>query len=351
MAPDEFLRACRERDLTGLVHERVCGMRGHCAWPRDVCDVLASEMRAQTANELLLRSELVSVLSALAAESISPILLKGTGLAYSLYGSATSRPRVDTDLLIHRSDVGRVRRVMGRRGYTAPLHSGGDLLFCQFPLRKTEPCGFVHAFDFHWKISTQSVFADVLTFDELAALAVAVPALGPNARTPAPLHALLLACIHPVMHHRNIEWPLWTYDVHLLASRLSAPDFDSFADLAIAKRVSAVCAHQLRCARRWFDTHIPESVMIAFAAVDEREPSAAYLRPDRQWRDELMSSLRGLPRWSDRLRLLRDVALPGPRYMLKAYGFTPSSFTAALLPVLYLHRLSSGGWKALSGQK
>jgi len=59
-----------------------------------------------------------------------------------------------------------------------------------------------------------------------------------------------------------------------------------------------------------------------------------------------------LPRWSDRLRLLREVTLPGPAYMLKAYGLTSSSLGgAALLPVLYFHRLSSGCLKVIAGRK
>jgi hypothetical protein len=91
--------------------------------------------------------------------------------------------------------------------------------------------------------------------------------------------------------------------------------------------------------------------LTALGALPAHEPSIAYLRPNRQWRDELISNVRGLPRWSDRLRLLREVAFPGPAYMLKAYGLAPSSLGAALLPVLYLHRLVSGGWKALAGQK
>jgi hypothetical protein len=299
----------------------------------------------------LRQNELISVLDVLAADGIDPILLKGTALAYSLYDNPASRPRVDTDLLIRGNDVDRVRRAMARHGYVAPTHCDGDLLFCQFPLKKTDAFGLVHAFDFHWKISTQSVFADVLVFDEIAADAVDVPALGVHARTAGPLHALLLACIHPVMHHRNTESLLWIYDVHLLTSRLSEREFDRFVDLAVAKQVSAVCAHQLSAARRWFGTRVPDQAITALGALPAHESSTAYLRPNRQWRDELISNIRGLPRWSDRLRLLREVALPGPAYMLKSYGLAPFSLGAALLPVLYLHRLAAGGWKALAGQK
>jgi hypothetical protein len=240
---------------------------------------------------------------------------------------------------------------MAHRGYTAPTHCDGELLFCQFPLRKTDEFGLVHTFDFHWKISTQSVFADLLVFDEIAAVAISLPALGVHARTAGPLHALLLACIHPVMHHRNAESLIWIYDIHLLASLLSDRQFDSFAELAVAKRVSAICTYQLSAARRWLGTRIPDSAMMRLGTVDDSEPSAAYLQPNRRWGDELISSIRGLPSWRDRLRLLREVTLPGPTYMLKAYGLAPSSLGAALLPVLYLHRLAAGGWKVLAGQK
>jgi hypothetical protein len=104
------------------------------------------------------------------------------------------------------------------------------VLFCQFPLRKADEFGLGHTFDFHWKISTQSAFADLLVFDEI-------------------------------------------------------------------------------------------------------------------------SIIRGLRHWSDRLRLLREVTLPGPTYVLKADGLLPSSLATALLPILYLHRLASGSWKVLAGQK
>jgi len=351
MVPEEFLRASSEQDLTGLIYERLCGRLEGCDWPEDIGEALTREARAQTARELLRRKELISVLDVLAAEGIHPILLKGTALAYSVYDNPASRPRVDTDLLIRGNQVDAVRRVMARSGYTAPTHCDGDLLFCQFPVKKTDEFGLVHTFDFHWKISTQSLFADVLVFDEIADVAIAVPALGVHARTAGPLHALLLACIHPVMHHRNAESLVWIYDVHLLASRLSGREFDRFTELAVAKQVSAICAHQLTAARRWLGTHIPNQAITALGAGPAREPSTAYLRPNRQWHDELISNIRGLPRWSDRLRLLREVALPGPTYMLEAYGLAASPLGAALLPVLYLHRLASGGWKVLTRQK
>jgi hypothetical protein len=83
----------------------------------------------------------------------------------------------------------------------------------------------------------------------------------------------------------------------------------------------------------------------------QRESSSVYLRPNRRWLDELMWSIQGLPRWSDRLRLIREIVVPGRAYMLKAYGFERSHLGVALLPLFYLHRLLLGGWKLFAGRK
>ena len=349
MTPTAFLRACEEDGLTGLVHEWL--RRQEDGWPVEVRAVIAKAAHAQTATELLRQRQLIEVLDALAAEGVYPVVLKGTALAHSLYESPAARPRADTDLLIRRDQVDHVRRVLERRGYAAPTQCDGELLFCQFCLKHTDRFGVVHALDIHWKISTQSVFSDVLRFDEVAARATPLPALGRHARMAGPVHALLLACIHPVMHHRNAESLLWMYDIHLLASRLSDREFAAFVDLAVARRVSAICAHQLARAHEWLGTRVPDAAMTRLAAVCDQEPSAAYLQPGRQWSDEMRASLRGLPRWSDRLRLLREVTLPGPAYMLQAYGVTLSPLGSALLPLLYCHRLVLGGWKVLARRK
>jgi putative nucleotidyltransferase-like protein len=351
MSPAEFVRSCKDQSLAGLVYERIRRIPDRCAWPRAVRDGLARVVRAQAATELLHQHELTSVVGALAAEDLSVIFVKGTALAYSLYDAPSSRPRVDTDLLIHPEHVNRVRHVMTHLGYTAPPYCGGDMLFCQFPLQKTNRFGAVHRLDCHWKISTQAVFANVLTFDEIAGRAVPLPALGAHARALAPLDALLLACIHPVMHHRNAESLIWLFDIHLLASTLSEREFERFAEMAIARQVSTICARQLTAAKRMLGTRVPDPAIREMTAARNREASAVYLRPDRRWLDELMSSIRAVPRWRDRLRLMREVTVPGRLYILKVYGFERSRLGVALLPLLYLHRLLFGGWKVVAGRK
>jgi hypothetical protein len=178
-----------------------------------------------------------------------------------------------------------------------------------------------------------------------------VPALGPYARAAGPLHALLLACAHPVMHHRNIERLLWIYDVHLLAAPLSEQQFERFAEMAQQKKVAAVCAWGLRLAQRTFRTAIPEFALSRLGASSEHEASAAYLAGDRRWHDELVSIMRSLPGWRDRLRHLRGVLFPSAQYMLGAYNLSERPLGAMLLPALYVHRNLHGVWKIVVGRK
>ena len=349
--PAAFVTACVSEDLTGLVHRQVAGWPS-ADWPEAARTELAREARAASLREALRRRELVAALDALAAAGVRPILLKGTPLAYTVYEEPGLRPRGDTDLLIRREDREKLGRALGALGYAATNYSDGEFLFHQFELAKDDAFGVSHALDFHWKISTESVFADLLGYDELESDAMAVPALGPHARAAGTVHALLLACVHPVMHHRNVERLIWLYDIHALASRLQPPDLDAFAALAVRKRVATICAHELARSRARLGARVSDRLLAALAAPGpSAEASAAYLAPGRRWGEELRSNLGGLPRWRDRLRLLREVALPAPAYMLRAYRLEGVAAAGALLPALYLHRGLRGLWKVLLGRK
>jgi hypothetical protein len=114
--------------------------------------------------------------------------------------------------------------------------------------------------------------------------------------------------------------------------------------------VSAICAHEIALARSRFGTSIPDHVVRRLDSAGN-EPSAAYLEPGRRWHQEFVASVRELRRWKDRLRLVSEVLVPGPRYMMGAYGVRSRALGFALLPALYVHRNVRGIWKVLAGRK
>jgi len=345
---EQLLELCASEGLGGLLYRRLEAGSNE-ARAMSLRRALEQEAHASTVRELLRRRELVAVLDALAAGDVRTILLKGAALAYAVYEEPADRPRADTDVLIPRDRAAAARVVLERLGYQSSILCDGDL-FCQFEMVKTDAFGIHHAIDCHWKISTQPVFADMLTFDEIDEEAVALPRLHPLARAAAPFHAIFLACLHPAMHHRNVERLIWAYDVHLLASRLSGSDFDRLVELAIARRAAAVVAHELRRARNRFRSAVPDRALARLESA-RGEPSAEYLRADRHWHDEFLSSMRGLPAWPDRIRLARNVVFPDARYMLRSYGLESSAIGPALLPTLYAHRGIKGVFKVLARRK
>jgi len=346
-ARDELRAFCNEQELTGLLHHRLVEA-GCREWPESWWESLCQETHAQAAAELLRASEIRSVLGALAAAGINPILFKGTALAYSIYPSPICRPRNDTDVLIAPDQVDEVRRVLASLGYAMAVHCAD--LFSQFEMQRVDRFGVLHVFDVHWKISTQPVFENLLTYDELASRPQPLPGLGPHARAAGPVDALLIACIHPVMHHRNVERALWIYDVHLLASALSSRGIDDCADRAAAADVCAVVAHALRRARSVFGTPVRDVVLARLDAAG-REPSAEYLASERRWHHEVISSVRALPTFGQRAAFMREVLFPSPRYVLGAYGLRGKPLGTWLLPALYAHRNVRGAWKVLTRKK
>jgi hypothetical protein len=275
----EVLETCETHDVTNLLHERL--RRSGELWPTDVLDALERAARAATAREILRRKQIATAIAALHHAGVTPVLLKGTALAYTIYPEPAARPRGDTDLIIRREDVARVKRVMGELGYAATNYCDGELLFCQFEMARTDEFGIDHAFDFHWKISTQAIFADALSYDELLAESMPVAALGPHARGAGRVHALLLACIHPAMHHRCEERLLWLYDTHVLASSLGRNELERFANLAIEKKIGAVSAHELERSRARFETALPASLIQRLSTGARAEAATLASRADR----------------------------------------------------------------------
>lgn len=310
---------------------------------------LLRERRSALAAELSVAADLVRIVDALGRSGVTPIFFKGAALAYSVYDSPELRPRSDCDVLIREDDYDVACQILQANGFVAALSC--ERLFGQVRFDRSTALGVEYAIDVHWRISTQTLFKDLLTYDELAADCIAVADLGPHARAAGLVHALLLACVHPVMHHRNEELLIWVYDVHLLASRLSMDQWGRFVDLARERRVSAICFRQLQAARRRFDSDVPEAVFSALSATVAGEASATYLAPGRQWQHEMRDNVRHATTWAERVRLVRDVVLPDRDYMRRSYALNQRSWGTLLLPLCYVHRLARGGGRVLSGRK
>jgi hypothetical protein len=324
------------------VTELLATMPAIGGWPDGVRAALNRTRRGEAAAEAIRRQHLIDLLAALHRGGIDALLMKGALMAYTLYPSPWLRPRLDTDLLVSPANRARADRVLRDLGYQPGTHFSGDFVTHQFGYERPSQFEFIDVVDLHWKIANPHVFADAFGFEELAADAVPVPALSAEARGLSAPHAFVLACVHRVAHHDSSERLIWLYDIHLLASAMDQAAGEKVVRLAESKQLRSVCAHGLSEARArfgpggrggWIDKLL--------RAGEATEPTAAFLRTDLKKIDVLVSDLRTLGSWRERLALVREHLFPPAAYMRKAYATTA---TASLL-FAYVIRVVRGARK------
>jgi hypothetical protein len=300
---------------------------------------LQQRLTRAVAADVVREAALREALAAVHAAGIGFLVLKGAHLAYSWYQRPDHRPRLDTDIFIAPGAREATHDVLHALDYRIPGHVGGDLLLSQTAYVKARHGETVHTIDVHWRLANPQVFATLPTFDELARDAIEVPGLGPSVRGLSPPAALLFACVHRVAHHYDTPRLIWLYDVHLLSSALHPAEWERFVTLAAASGVTAICLQSLRTAQQRFRTSIPAEVLAdpRLHAPHRNEVTAGYLVP-RSRVQQVLGDLRALPRWRDRVQLVREHLFPSPVYMREVYAGSRRT----PLPLLYATRVVRG---------
>jgi len=346
---DRIRETALAHDVLPLVADR---MAADARLPPGVRARFLADAHAAAAHDLSAEAELRSVLAAFGRQQIPVLVVKGSHLAYTHYARPELRSRTDTDLLIPRSARDDADALLtGTLGYVAESKVSGDFTATQMLYVKRDDDRVVQMIDLHWRLASPQLFAHVLSFDELHAASVALPALGTAACGPSNVHALVIACMHRVAHHQDeADQFKWLLDIHLVASRFGEADWQAFATLAAERQIAAVCLDCLERTVEWFGTALPTWIRedARFAGAREREQTASYLA-DRPKAAVVLDDLRALPTWGPRLRLMAEHLFPGEEYMRKVYA--PSS--RAPLAWLYLVRFlaGAGGWLRVSNRQ
>ncbi len=302
---------------------------------------LAQERRDAAAVEAMREAELRRVLAALAVAGIRVILFKGVAISRTHYRSPELRVRSDTDMLVPADRGQAVAHVLETLGYRREVETDGALIVSQFHYEFFDRANLSHALDVHWRISNVIAFADVLSYEEIVRDAVSLPGLGSDAVGPCAVHSLMLACVHRVAHHPDSADLLWLYDVHLLADRLTHSEQTRFAELAVHRRVRAICAYSLQDSAQAYGGCAGDLAARIAPPAGTAEPTLAFLAERLRPVDVLSADLRALGRWPERLQLLREHVFPRRDYMFARYG----TRRASSLPWLYLRRIVAGAPK------
>ncbi len=285
----------REQRVFPLVYRNLRTL-GFPAVPGEVRMSLQADFRRNALRNTLILRELKQVLRLLGDARVSVIPLKGVALADSLYGDASLRLCLDTDILVPRDQVSQAISILFSSGYK---ERDEGRTFSDFLLRNDfeyhltrDESGFQHVIELHWGILPKWLI-DEKAMEELWKEARNGEFFGTPAYRLNPEWELLLLVAH-ISRHR---WQglKWLIDIHDLCA---SPELDWERLWAKAKRLRMkdLLDLTLGACHRLFNTPIPNK-----------------------------QELRALPRW---FKLFP--AEPTPLDALKA----------ALFPIRSFHRLS-----------
>ena len=281
------------------------------------------------ALETLQIETLREVLEALNERGVTPLIAKGTALAYSIYPSPDLRPRTDVDLLIDERDFLAVRAVLTTLGFGETPSSGVR----QHMFYRVDTNRVMQTYDIHLDITNNATTADTLWYDDLRARAVPLPAISPHALAPSPIDSLLYSCVHRVVHHHASDRLIWLYDVHLLREGMTPGRRREFWMRAAERRVVAISRQSIVQAQEVFGGDADDAAAF-LGSLDENEPSRAFLEPHRSGAAVLAGDLAALPSWRARIRRVSQLAFPSAEYMLRSFGVR----SRLALPLLYVWR-------------
>lgn len=342
-----FIRRAQYQGVTALLHERLQRLS---AWPYAVREAVRQHALARAVWELRHQQVLGDVLAALRTRDIEPVLFKGTALAYGLYANPVWRERSDTDMIVAEQDWGRASDTLISLRFQRNAGVSGEFVSYQDSYTKESEGGGRHTIDLHRRINNSELLSRLFSYAELRAEACQLPALCKGAWVAGPLHALLLACLHPATHEHNPYTVdhvphyggnrlIWHYDVHLLAQSFTSAQWQSFVDQAVTKGLCATSHEALQRAATRYETRFPDVVLRTLARTGE--PAAVYLKAGRlrqSWID-----FSSIPSAADRLRFARELVFPPPAYMRAKYAQSPNAW----LLRLYVRRAAGGLIKRL----
>jgi hypothetical protein len=318
------------------IHLVLAAACGTSAEEGEVRQALADDVRRAVLENALREQEIRRVVEACSGAGVDVLIFKGAALAWSVYDRPWTRPFVDVDVLVQESQVPTVRRVLAALGYEQRAQVDGALITRQAAFVREGRAGVRHQVDVHWRLFNPEPVGHVFTHEELMARSQPLPALGPAARRPAHVDALVIAAVHRAAHHNDADDLIWTWDVDRLARSFSPGDWEVLSTTACERGVAALCAAGLSRAAVCFGTPVPGHVQRVLDGAGA-EAAGVFLGGTLGELDIQLANLAHL-RWRDRPAFVAQHLFPSPAYMRRAYG----AAGAAGLAWSYAARLASG---------
>lgn len=285
----------------------------------------------------------------LKAAEISPLVFKGTAMAYSHYEHPASRLRGDTDIMVSNEQYKKTAQILMADGWSSTPDRGSKIMNWQKSFSRKDKTGLIHEIDLHRELTFCSRVSEFFSFSTLSKRATSITIGDTKINSVNDVDGLIITCFHRLLH-RNCDYRtgtvvtrspnrlIWLFDIHLLASALTSKQWDTLSETAVTSGCSRSCLLGFSMSQKIFKTEIPNRVLqrlesVGTSQVDEFLDSKGMVRLFMKFRS--ISSLR------DKFSMVKELIFPDLNYMRKTYG------EAAWVPKIYAQHLFAAIKKTL----
>jgi hypothetical protein len=197
---EEIVQQAAKHLVTPLLYQVLRNAGSRVNVPASIMERLQGVYYGNALSNKRLYIELSQVLKNLHNEGIDVILLKGAYLAKFVYKDIALRPRGDIDLLVRKTELAKVEKILLEMGYGPAVRPSIEVQcatahqLIAFKKRNAMPI------EIHWTIANPSS-PFKLEADELWRRAQPISLNGINAFTLAPEDLLLHLCLHTTYFH------------------------------------------------------------------------------------------------------------------------------------------------------
>jgi hypothetical protein len=303
----------------------------------------AARRRQAALEDVVKVREMRRVCSTIAARGIMVAVMKGGSLACTHYEHSWCRPRLDLDVLVSAPDRDRAAVALAELDYVRAGRIAGEWINRQDAWQRRGEAGVLLVVDLHWEATNRAFVSARLPAADLLARSRPAPFAGDGARQLEAVDQLLVACVHRAAHHADHMRLIWRCDEWRLGRALTPDEVETFVDRARRAGVASLCARDLREAREWLgpaDGALSDTVIRALDEAGAGEFARRFLTAGRSRIGDVWLDVRSLPRWRDRILLVREHLLPSPSFVREHAGGR-----VAWLPWLYVRRVAIGAWR------
>lgn len=344
----------RRADYHGISHLLVTLAEGQASLPKPLADILRDTAMAREFWEASHMRAVQPALDALVQAGVTPIVMKGTALAYSLYASPAARTRGDTDVLVTPADLPCAREVLQDAGFMRGNDAHGTLF--QESWRTPPGQDLVQVIDLHWQLNDSPVLQQALPLEGALARTRSLPRLGDGVRALSYGDSLLQQAFNAKWHSdfgfflgqervTGMRRLIWAYDTHLLLHAMDAEELESLVQRAMDAGAAPALLEAIEHARAAIGSAVEENLLVRLRGAPSDTPVMRYLRTGdliaRRKAD--LRATRGL---RAKARFVAGLLHPPPHHLRKRFPRAQ----AWPLPLLYLRYAAASAMRAISAR-